>query len=92
MSKRLIIKKHTLLMLDAFPPQPNDIATIKGLNNIWPSRLLVPLLATVSDLKSTLFHGICTSHFTSSLKLLFLPGLGVPLSSYLEVALYTFLR
>ena len=34
-----------------------------------------------------LFHGICPARFTSSLKLLFSPGpgLGAPLSSYLEV-------
>ena len=48
----------------------------------------------VSHLKSALFHGICPARFTSSLKLLFLPGpgLGAPLSSYLEVALYKFHR
>ena len=44
--------------------------------------------------ESDLFHGICPARFTSSLKLLFSPGpgLGVPLSSYLEVALYKYRR
>src|SRR6218665_1636399 len=56
--------------------------------------LWVPLFGIVSHLKSALFHGICPARFTSSLKLLFLPGpgLGAPLSSYLEVALYKFHR
>ena len=37
---------------------------------------------------------ICPANFASSLKLLFStgPGLGVPLSSYLEVALHKFDR
>src|SRR6218665_3686189 len=52
------------------------------------------LFGIVSHLKSALFHGICPARFTSSLKLLFSPGpgLGVPLSSYLEVAIYKFHR
>src|SRR6218665_2221599 len=64
------------------------------LNNIGPSRFCVPLLGTVSHLESTLFDGICRACFTASLKLLFSPGsgLGAPLSSYLEVALYKFHR
>src|SRR6218665_3568960 len=62
------------------------------LNNIGPSRLWVPLFGIVSHLKSALFHGICPARFTSSLKLLFSPGLGAPLSSYLEGALYKFHR
>ena len=62
------------------------------LNSIGPSRLWVPLLGTVSCLNSALFHGICPVRFTSCLKLLFSPGLWAPLSSYLEVALYKFLR
>jgi len=64
------------------------------LNNIGPSRLWVPLLGTISHLKSALFHRICPAHFTSSLRLLFSlgPGLGAPLSSYFEVALYKFHR
>src|SRR6218665_878843 len=62
------------------------------LNNIGPSRLWVPLFGIVSHLKSALFHGICPARFTSSLKLLFSPGLGAPLSSYLEGALYKFDR
>src|SRR6218665_761160 len=64
------------------------------LNNIGPSRLCAPLFGIVSHLKSALFHGICGARFTSSLKLLFSPGpgLGAPLSSYLEVALYKFHR
>src|SRR6218665_2170747 len=51
-----------------------------------PFRLWVPLFGIVSHLKSALFHGICPARFTSSLKLLFSPGpgLGAPLSSYLE--------
>src|SRR6218665_2301882 len=59
------------------------------LSNIGSSRLWVPLLGTISHLKSALFHGICPVRFTRSLKLLFspAPGLGAPLSSYLEVAL-----
>ena len=48
------------------------------LNNIGPSRLWVPLLGTVSHLKSALFFGICPAQ--------------APLSSYLEVALYKFHR
>src|SRR6218665_2699921 len=62
--------------------------------NIRPFPLWVPLFGIVSHLKSALFHGICPARFTSSLKLLFLPGpgLGAPLSSYLEVALYKFHR
>jgi len=62
------------------------------LNNIGPSRLWVPLLGAVSHPKSALFHGIGPARFTTSLKLLFSlgPGLGVPLSSYPEVALYKF--
>ena len=55
-------------------------------------RLWVPLLETASHLKSALFHGINPARFTSSLKLLLSPGpgLGAPLSSYLEVVLYKF--
>src|SRR6218665_3188175 len=66
----------------------------RPLNSIWPSRLWVTLLGTVSQLNIALFHGICPARFTSSLKLLFSPspGLGAPLSSYLEVALYKFHR
>ena len=60
------------------------------LNSIGPSRLWVPLLGTVSHLNSALFRGICPAHCTSSLKLLFLPGLGAPLRSYLDVALNKF--
>src|SRR6218665_2506657 len=62
--------------------------------NIGPSRLWVPLFGIVSHLKSALFHGICPARFISSLKLLFSPGpgMGAPLSSYLEVALYKFHR
>ena len=47
----------------------------------------VPL---VSHLNSDLFHGICPAPFTSSLELLSYPGpgLGAPLSSYLEVNLH----
>jgi len=43
---------------------------------------------------STFFHEICPVPFTSSLKLLFSPrpGLGTPVCSYLEVALYKFHR
>ena len=54
----------------------------------------VPLPGLVDHLNSALFHGICPAHFTSSLKLLSSPGpgLGTPLSSYLEVALYKFHR
>src|SRR6218665_3957949 len=37
---------------------------------------IVGLLGTVSHLNSALFHGICPVRFTSSLKPLFLPGLG----------------
>src|SRR6218665_93133 len=64
------------------------------LNNIRPFRLWVPLFGIVLHLKSALFHGICPARFTSSLKLIFSPGpgLGAPLSSYLEVALYKFHR
>src|SRR6218665_3271617 len=69
-------------------------AVAQPLNNIRPFPLWVPLFGIVSHLKSALFHGICPARFTSSLKLLFLPGpgLGAPLSSYLEVALYKFHR
>src|SRR6218665_266092 len=61
----------------------------RAFSTVW-----VPLLGTVSHLKSALFHGICPARFTSSSKLLFSPrpGLGAPLSSYLEVALYKFHR
>ena len=64
------------------------------LNNIGPFRLWVPLFRIASHLKSALLHGICPARFTSSLKLLFSPGpgLGAPLSSYLEGALYKFHR
>src|SRR6218665_2932988 len=66
----------------------------QSLNKIGPSRLWVPLLGTVSHLKSALFHAICPARFTSYLNLLFSPGpwLGAPLSSYLEVTLYKFHR
>jgi len=57
------------------------------LNSTGPS-----LLGTVSHLNSALFHGICSALFSSSLKPLFSPGLGEPLSSYLEVVLYKFHR
>jgi len=52
--------------------------------------IVVPLLGTVSHLNSALFHRICPACFASSSKLLFSPrpGLGAPLSSYLEVALH----
>src|SRR6218665_1755478 len=64
------------------------------LNNVGPSRLWVPLRGTVSHLNSALSHGICPARFTSALKLLFSPGpgLGEPLSSYIEVALYKYPR
>src|SRR6218665_3573031 len=58
----------------------------RPLHNIGPSRLWVPLLGIASHLR------ICPAPYTSSLKLLFLPGLEAPLSSYLEVALYKFHR
>jgi len=48
----------------------------------------------VSHLNSALFHGIWPALFTSSLQLLFSPGpgLGAPLGSYVEMALYKFNR
>jgi len=49
----------------------------RPLNIIGPSRLWVPLLVTVSHLKSALFHGICPASFTSSLTLLFSPWHGL---------------
>ena len=48
---------------------------IIGLTRLWV------MLGTVSHLNSALFHGICPARFTSSLKLLFLPGLVAPPSS-----------
>src|SRR6218665_684999 len=68
---------------------PHARTAIKQLFRLW-----VPLLGIVSHLKPALFHGICPARFTSPLKLLFSPGpgLGAPLSSYLEVALYKFHR
>src|SRR6218665_822740 len=81
-----------------FPPPPELILwclmLAQPLNNIRPFRLWVPLFGIVSHMKSALFHGICPACFTSSLKLLFSPGpgLGAPLSSYLEVVLYKFHR
>jgi|SRR6218665_2524913 len=46
------------------------------------------------DIDFALFHGIYPVNFTSYSKLLFSPGpgLGEPLSSYLEVVLYKFHR
>jgi len=78
--------------LSALPPEVTfwSIMLARPLNSIGPSRLWVPLLGTVSHPNSALFHGICPARFTSSLKLLFSHGfgLGAPLSSYLDVALY----
>ena len=73
---------------------PHARTAIKHDSIVGPSRLWVPLFGIVSHLKSSLFHGICPARFTSSIKLLFSPGpgLGAPLSSYLEVALYKFHR
>ena len=62
------------------------------LNSIGHSLLWVPLLGTVSHLNSALCHGIYLVRFTSSLRPLFSSGLGAPLSSYTEVALYKFHR
>src|SRR6218665_2724927 len=82
--------------LSALPPEVTFWCLVLAppFNSIEPSRLWVPLLGTVSHLNSALFHRICPARFTSSLKLLFSPrpGLGAPLSSYLEVALYKFHR
>src|SRR6218665_25601 len=65
---------------DAFMHHPMHVLDAPG---------VLPL-GTVSHLKSALFHGICPTRFTSSLKCLLSPGPGLraPLSSYLEVALY----
>src|SRR6218665_2712886 len=80
----------------ALPPEVIlwSLMLAQPLKNIGPFRLCVPLFRIVFHLKSALFHGICPARFTSSLKLLFSPGpgLGAPLSSYLEVALYKFHR
>ena len=67
---------------------------LRGIRTAIKQHRAVPLLGTVSHLKSALFHRICPARFISSLKLLFSPGpgLGVPLSSYLEVVLYKFHR
>src|SRR6218665_2219923 len=82
--------------LFALPPEVILWCLMLGqpLNNIRPFPLWVPLFGIVSHLKSAFFHGICPARFTGSLKLLFSPGpgLGAPLSSYLEVALYKFHR
>src|SRR6218665_1792287 len=66
----------------------------KNFSGAFSMNLLRDVFKPVMALKSALFHGICPARFTSSLKLLFLPGpgLGAPLSSYLEVALYKFHR
>src|SRR6218665_55555 len=83
-------------ILFALPPEVIlwCLMLAQRLNNIGPFRLWVPLFGIVFHLKSALFHGICPPRFTSFLKLLFSsgPGLGAPLSSYLEVALYKFHR
>ena len=83
---------HSASRGDFVVPHARSLA--QPLNSIRPSRLWVPVLGTVSHLNSALFHGICPVCFTSSLKPLFSPGpgLGVPLSSYLEVVLYKFQR
>src|SRR6218665_669843 len=80
--------------LFALPPEVTFwcLMLAQPLNSVRPSRLWVPLLGTVSHLNSALFHRICPACFISSIKLLFLPGLGAPLSSYLEVVLYKFHR
>ena len=82
--------------LSALPPEVIlwCLMLARPLNSTGPSRLWVPPLGTVSHLNSTLFRGTSPVRFTSSLKLLFLPGPGLraPLSSYLEVALYKFHR
>src|SRR6218665_2615964 len=82
--------------LFALPPEVICGASCshKPLNNIGPSRLWVPLFGIVFHLKSAFLHGISPARITSSLKLLFSPGpgLGAPLSSYLEMALYKFHR
>src|SRR6218665_3242722 len=94
---RLLNDKRNLAgNLFALPPEVIlwCLMLAQPLNNTRPFRLWVPLFGMVSHLKSALFHGICPARFTSSLKLLFSPGpgLGAPLSSYLEVALYKFHR
>ena len=80
----------------ALPPEVIlwSLMLAQPLMNIGPFRLWVPLFRIVFHLKSALFHGICPARFISFLKLLFSPGsgLGAPLSSYLEVALYKFHR
>src|SRR6218665_3073760 len=82
--------------LSVLPPEVTFWCLMLGrpLSSIGPSRLWVPLLGTFSHLTSALFHGICPARFTSPLNLLFSPGsgLGAPLSSYLEVAIYKFHR
>ena len=82
--------------LSALPPEVTFwcLMLARSLNNTGPSRLWFPLLGTVSHRNSALFNGICPARFTSCLKLLFSPGpgLGAPLSSNHEVALYRFHR
>src|SRR6218665_3041972 len=82
--------------LSALPPEVIlwYLMLTRPLNSIGPSRLWAPLHGTVSHLSSVLFLGNCPVCFSSSFKPLFSPdpGLGAPLSSYLEVALYKFHR
>ena len=69
-----------------------QVSFASGFLQIVPNQARIVLLALT--LNSALFHGICPARFTSSSKLLFSPerGLGAPLSSYVEMALYEFLR
>ena len=52
----------------------------------------VLLSRTVSHLNCAFYHGICPVPSSNLLRPFFSPGLGAPLSSYLEVLLYKFPR